>query len=279
MAGPVLALTFPDGHFVPRWTRWLALATLPFITLNTFYLGTAGDPFTHPLLTAIYGPMVIATFVFAPAYRYVRVADAVQRQQLKWALLGLLATPLAWMLNFMLMALFPGARDSDVTRLRLELAYLAWSTPLYAMGPLGIGLAILRHRLWDIDVIIRKTLVYSVLTGLLALTYLGSVLLLQSVFGGLTGDRQTPLVTVLSTLAIAALFGPLRGRVQAFIDRRFYRRKYDAARTLAGFAAAARDETDVNRLAEQLAGVVDETMQPAQVALWLQKPPATREVR
>jgi hypothetical protein len=105
----------------------------------------------------------------------------------------------------------------------------------------------------------------------LALAYLGSVLVFQSVSAGLTGQAQTPLVTVLSTLVIAALFGPLRGRVQAFIDRRFYRRKYDAARTLAAFAAAARDETDLARLNERLVEVVAETMQPDSVGLWLRK--------
>jgi hypothetical protein len=137
--------------------------------------------------------------------------------------------------------------------------------------PVTIGLAILRHRLWDIDVFIRRTLVYSVLTGLLALAYFGSVLLLQPVLGRLTGGTQTPLVTVISTLAVAALFFPLRGRVQAFIDRRFYRSKYDAARTLAAFAAAARDETDLPQLTARLADVIDETMQPESLGLWLRK--------
>jgi hypothetical protein len=132
-----------------------------------------------------------------------------------------------------------------------------------------LGIAILRYRLWDIDLIIRRTLIYSGLTAVLGLAYLGIVLVLQGVFQAVTGEGQSPLVVVLSTLAIAALFGPVRGRVQAGIDRRFYRRKYDAARTLAGFAATARDETDLGRLSQQLTGVVGETMQPDRVVLWL----------
>jgi hypothetical protein len=135
--------------------------------------------------------------------------------------------------------------------------------------PVALAIAITRYRLWDIDVIIRRTLIYTVLTALLVLAYFGSVLVLESVFRALTGQGQNSLVVVLSTLAIAALVGPLRRRVQAAIDRRFFRRKYDAARTLAGFAASARDETDLARLSERLVGVVQETIAPEHVSMWL----------
>ena len=131
--------------------------------------------------------------------------------------------------------------------------------------------SILRYRLWDIDVVIRKTLVYTVLTALLALVYVGSVILLQGLVGTLTGVEQSTLAVVVSTLAIAAIFTPLRRRIQDVIDRRFYRKKYDAQQVLAQFALTAQDETDLDALTGELARVVQETLQPEQVSVWLRK--------
>jgi hypothetical protein len=267
MATPLLFYTFPDGRFVPRWTAWMAAATFPIMALNSFFPGTALDPFGYPWLSALYGVSAISSFLFAPAYRYFRVAGAVQRQQMKWALLGIAATPLAWIGGAVQATLIdaPGTAEA----LRGQLAYMGWSTGLYLLAPLAIAFAVLRYRLWDIDVIIRRTLTYSALTAVLGLAYLGSVLMLQGVFQALTGEGQSPLVVVLSTLGIAALFGPVRRRVQAGIDRRFYRRRYDAARTLAGFGASMRDDVDLEGLRARLLGVVEETMQPAHASLWV----------
>jgi len=131
-----------------------------------------------------------------------------------------------------------------------------------------VGLAILRYRLFDIDLIIRRTLIYAVMTAVLGLIYFGSVVVMESLLRALS-NADSPLVIVVSTLLIAALFGPLRARIQRVIDRAFYRRKYDAAKTLAAFGASARDETDLERLRERLMAVVDETMQPEHVGLWL----------
>lgn len=153
----------------------------------------------------------------------------------------------------------------------------AWSQGIVNLSlvafPVAMVIAILRYHLYDIDLIIRRTLIYALLTALLALVYLGSVVVLQQVFVTPTGAQQNEIVTVTSMLAIAALFVPLRNRVQNVIDRRFYRRKYDAQQILARFAATARDEVELEKLTGELLNVVSETMQPAHVSLWLKKTP------
>jgi hypothetical protein len=157
--------------------------------------------------------------------------------------------------------------------------YFLISTYVYPLGllliPLTLGIAILRYRLWDVDTIINKALVYGGLSLLLAAVYVGLIVGLESLLGRVSGQASQPVVIVVSTLVIAALFQPLRHRVQAIIDRRFYRRKYDAARTLAAFSSTLRNEVDLEQLSDQLVAVVQETMQPAHVSLWL-RPPAPR---
>jgi hypothetical protein len=138
----------------------------------------------------------------------------------------------------------------------------------FAGVPIAMSIAILKYRLYDIDILINRTLVYGTLTAMLLAVYFGGIVVLQRVFIALTGGKST-LAVVASTLTIAALFNPLRRRVQEFVDRRFYRRKYDAAKTLEAFSAKLRDETDLEALNNELVGVVRETMQPAHVSLWL----------
>jgi uncharacterized membrane protein YedE/YeeE len=135
--------------------------------------------------------------------------------------------------------------------------------------PVILAIAVLRYQLFDIDIIIRRTLIYGVLTALLAFLYFGSILSLGQVSSALTGAQQPEIVTIVSTLTIAALFTPLRRHVQDASDRRFYRHKYDAAQVLAAFSASVRDEVELEKLTERLLAVVDETMQPTRVSLWL----------
>jgi hypothetical protein len=263
----LLFFVFPDGRFVPRGLRWPVAVWLVWQSLGSFFPGSPADPDLWPLAgTLAYWAVFLGTCLFAQIYRYWRVSDLVQRQQTKWAVFGFgLAVALA-LTAYVLTGLGP-AFGPRWAVLALAQGYSYY--PFLPLMPVFVGVAVLRSHLWDIDVLIRRTLTYSVLTGLLALVYLGTVLVLQNVLAAVTGESRSELVTVLSTLGIAALFVPLRSRVQAWIDRRFYRRKYDAARTLAGFATQARDETDLERLSERLVGVVDETMRPASVGLWL----------
>jgi hypothetical protein len=195
----------------------------------------------------------------AVVLRY-RGGSEVERQQIKWLVFGCAVFAAVYVPSLWL--------AWGGTSWAFSSAWQVLFVPGLMAIPLSIAMAILRYRLWDIDVIIRRTLVYSVLTALLGLMYFGSVLALQALLRGVSGG-ETPVVIVLSTLLIAALAAPLRRRVQAVIDRRFYRRKYDAARTLAAFGEQARDETDLERLSARLRGVVEETVQPESVGLWL----------
>jgi hypothetical protein len=246
---------FPDGRFVPGWTRWLVLLVVVYAALGTFWPNLAVGDWAIPI--------AFASALMAQIYRYGRVSNAVQRQQTKWVVFGT-AVAVAGLLAVYAYTDF-ASQGGTVGQL---IANAAWSF-FSLLIPLSIGLAILRSRLWDIDLLIRRTLIYGVLTVLLVFVYLGVVVALQAVFTALTGSARSELVTVLSTLAIAALFVPLRGRLQAFIDHRFYRRKYDAARTLAQFGANLRDEVNLTELSDHLLTAVDETMQPAAVSLWL----------
>jgi len=261
---------FPDGRFVPRWTRWVALvwivANVPYYFAPTSRLEQALDALISPGL--FFGVLVIA--VIAQVYRYRRVSGPVERQQAKWLIFGVTMAALTIVLaNLVSTAVSPAAGRPG------SLYYVAVETLLTLLGvlvPLSIGVAILRYRLFDIDVIINRTLVYGALTGTLALVYFGGVVVLQQVVAWLTSQPESPAAIVVSTLAIGALFQPLRRRIQGFIDRRFYRRKYDAQQTLAAFAATLRDETDLERIRADLLTVVEETMQPAHVSLWLRPP-------
>ena len=261
----VLAL-FPDGRFVPRWTRWLLLCwALPGMVVLFF----PDAFFGWPVYNLVWRAELLLLFI-AQVYRSRTASSPLQRQQTKWLLYGGSVAAIIIVGLLVPTLLFPSlGQAGSFYRLVITPAYLVISFTL----PLSIGLAILRYRLYDVDLIIRRTLVYGTLTVLLALIYFGLVIALQSLVHILTGTVSgQPLVIVASTLAIAALFQPLHYRIQRVIDRRFYRRKYDAARTLAAFSATLRNEVDLDQLREALLAVVQETMQPSHVSLWLRKP-------
>jgi hypothetical protein len=264
---PILFYIFPNGYFVPQWTRWLALAFSGFIAFEMLSAFTLeGSAVTWPVAIIVFGSMF-----YAQVYRYRRVSTPVQRGQTRWAMFGLLMTPLGWLLGGLPVTFFPVLVKPTVVGLRGQMIWDAASLPLYAMAPIGLTIALLRHRLYDVDVVIRRTLIYSTLTVLLAMVYFGGVALMQGGFVAITG-QESPLAVVASTLAIAALFRPVRRRVQDVVDRRFFRRKYDAEKTVDAFARTVRDEVDMDRLRGELVRVVEETMQPDHVSLWLREP-------
>jgi hypothetical protein len=260
-------LLFPTGQFVPRWTRWTLVV---FLAVSVPFTFLPHAPFSlNPQALSLYylislGEVTI--LAVAQLYRYRRVSSPLQRQQTKWIAYGIAMFCIVTVVGNGLL-IFPAfAEPSSLYPLALN----GVSVFLLLLIPLSFGFAMLRYRLWDIDVLINRTLVYGTLTASLALVYLGMVIGLQSLVHLLTGTlSEQPLVIVASTLAMAALFHPLRQRIQAIIDRRFYRRKYDAAKTLEAFSATLRQEVDLDQLREHLLTVVQETMQPASLSLWI----------
>jgi hypothetical protein len=203
----------------------------------------------------------------AQIYRYARVSGPVERQQTKLVVFGV-AVALAGALTTIFTV--GAAVDLPPEEVGPRMLSMLLMDALGLLIPLSIGIAVLRSRLFDIDIVINRTLVYGSLSVMLGLVYLGGVATTQAIFRALTGQEQQPqLAIVISTLVIAALFNPLRQRIQSFIDRRFYRRKYDAIKTLEAFSVKLRDETDLSALSDDLVGVVRETMQPSHVSLWL----------
>jgi hypothetical protein len=281
-----LLLLFPTGRLPSRRWRlfaWLSaaltLVAAIFVAISPDavldVLGASGNgrlTLPNPIgvegLPNFYRPVqasVLALGLVAAASVMVgrRGARGVERQQIKW----LLYAGAIWFVGNVLRTL--------VFSLLVEARWGVWVGYLLVGvgglgGPIAIGIAILRYRLYEIDTLINRTLVYGALTAALVAVYFGGVATTQAIFRALTGQEEQPqLAIVVSTLVIAALFNPLRRSIQSFIDRRFYRRKYDAAKTLEAFSAKLRDETDLDALSDDLAGVVRETMQPTHVSLWL----------
>lgn len=279
----MILFLFPDHGFVPRWTL-IPAAVWTFLTLVAlFWPDSVLSLWTMPaLLRAIILCGFAAIGALAQSYRYRRAATLSQRQQIKWSLLGLTAAALGPVMYFLSINAVAPVGDVQTSNLLYQRAgagfftisfgvRLIWQTLFAAfllVIPTTFAIAILRYRLWDIDIIIRRTVVYAALTGALVLVYVTVVVAAELVFF-LVLRHSSPVAVVISTLAVAALFAPLRHRIQNAIDRHFFRRKYDAEQVLARFAQTARDETDLDSLTAELARVVQETMQPQQVSVWL----------
>jgi len=234
--------------------------------------GCAGSLFLllHVPFSQLLYPLIFVVFMgtnvpglFAQLYRYRYVSTPLQRQQTKWVVLGIIVGALVAGGLGLLLLFNPSGLSVLIL---LPVAYL-----ILLFAPLSFGIAVLRYRLWEIDIIINRTLVYGTLTVILTLVYVGLVIGLQALLRGII-SQDSGVAIVLSTLAIAALFQPLRRRIQKIIDRRFYRSKYDAAKTVAAFSATLRQEVDLEQLRERLLAVVQQTMQPAHVSLWLRPP-------
>jgi hypothetical protein len=268
-----LPLVFPTGRpLSPRWRRFLwavSIVVVVFTVTSALSPGPLANyrPLDNPVGT-VHAATVVQNVTFAMvlvaaivslaslALRF-RRSRGVERQQIKWV----------WAAAGVLVVSF--ALSGLLQTVNLELSNVIMLAGLLGI-PAAVAVAVLRYRLYDIAVVVNRTLVYASLTVSLAVVYLGSVLLLQLVLDPVTSGSS--LAIAVSTLAVAGLFRPVRARIQGLVDRRFYRRKYDTARTLEAFNARLRDEVDLDSLARELRGVLQDTMQPAHVSVWL-KPP------
>jgi hypothetical protein len=267
-------LLFPTGRFAPRWTRWLAVAFPAFLVPDILFPALYSRSPALEMVSYLVFLGIVVSLVWSQIYSYRRFSSPAQRRQTKWVVFG---TTLA------IAGTFPFQAPVD-------LAFVDGDTPLailllrtgfvlsFLLVPLSISVAVLRSHLFDIDILINRTLVYGALTVMLIGLYFGAIVVLQRLFVATTGGKST-LAVVASTLAIAALFNPLRRRIQSLIDRGFYRNKYDARKTLESFSAKLRDETDLDALSDDLVGAVRETMQPEHVTLWLRPDTASKDRR
>jgi hypothetical protein len=274
-----LILLFPDGMLPSR--RWRALAWFSGAVMVLLSAGI-GKPFgleqypwvsdALPVVLALL-PLCILASAVSLVLRYRRAGTEV-REQIKWVAFAALFVGVQFVIDIgaslLLVPMTASGREPAWLALLDQVGFI-----MFAGVPIAVGIAVLKYRLYDIDVIINRALVYGSLTATLVALYFGGIVVLQRVFVALTGQQST-LAVVVSTLAIAALFNPLRRRIQGFVDRRFYRRKYDASKTLESFSAKLRDATDLEALSGDLKAVVGETMQPEYVSLWLRPDPSLR---
>jgi hypothetical protein len=254
----ILLFVFPDGRFVPRWTRLLGAAAIPAAVLVDL---TQELSKARLGLTALIWSLFWGVGLYAQIYRYRHVSGPVQRQQTKWVALAFGLIVLFLLLGVVLPFVVVDAASG----------WFVWALPALAalipLLPASVGVAILRHHLYDIDRLLSRTLTYGLLTVVLGILYVSAVVILSQVLNPQGGDSA--LAVAASTLLIAVLFQPLQRRIQDRVDRRFNRRRYDAARTIEAFAVRLRGHIDLDTLSAELLGVIDQTMQPTKASLWL----------
>ena len=293
LLGTYVLMLFPDGRLPSK--RWRPLAWLSGAVILLLSLGVMLAPGPLDNLAGVRNPfgiegadwLTVGAYAVLPLLPLCMLASALslvlryrrsggdERQQIKWIAFAASVVVVLYAIAMIASFVFPGeswTTAGSVWWLNL-LTYAVLSS--FTLVPIAVGIAVLRYRLYEIDLLINRALVYGSLTAMLVALYFGGIVLLQRLFVLLT-DQQSTLAVVASTLLIAALFNPLRRRVQAFVDRRFYRSKYDARKTLESFSAKLRDETDLQALNNELVSVVRETMEPSHVSLWLRPDPSLR---
>jgi hypothetical protein len=263
---------FPDGRFVPRWTRFLGTAWIVWAILWVVFPSSwlnFSQPFDLPFGSFLLLMGWWASGLYAQVYRYRRVSDPVEQQQTKWVVWGVALAVFGYGLygptHYYFTQINPLSLGAAVFQLTGFLIFLL----CVFLVPLTFTFSILRYRLWDIDVIIRRTMVYGGLTATLIFVYLVTIILLQQLIGSITERAASPIAIAISTLAIAALFNPLRNRIQHDIDRRFYRQRYDADKIVADFSAGLRDQVDLDQIRDRLLVVLEDTLQPRIANLYL----------
>jgi hypothetical protein len=271
----VFLYRFPDGQFVPRWTRFITIpagvcALVPFAlpSLRAIWVPHSSGAWLWPVLLI----SLVGGGLAAQIYRFRHNSTPVQRQQTKWVIVGLAVECFGWQFVLQAPILAPALQTAGLPRVLYYLGGGALNAVVLLVLLGTLLRAILRYRLFEIDALIRRTLIYSVLSGALTLVYFASVIVLEWLSRAFTAARSD-LVTVLSTLLIAALFHPLRRQVQRVIDRRFYRSRYDAAATLAAFQARLHTITELEPLIDEVLSVAEDTLHPSHVTLWLRQPP------
>jgi hypothetical protein len=265
---PLVFSLFPTGQFVPPWTRWTIVVFLAVNVPFTFFPALNTLNIYAVSLAFLVALGELAILVVVQLYRYRRVSSPMERQQTKWVVFGFAVPITVYVLGIVPYLIFSMLASPGSLYLP---AFVVVQDFLLLLIPLSFGFAMLRYRLWEIDALINRTLVYGTLTVILTAFYVGLIIGLQALLRGII-SQDSSVAIVLSTLVAFFIAQPLRKRIQAIIDRRFYRSKYDAAKTLEAFSATLRNEVDLSQLREHLLTVVQETMQPTQVSLWVRSP-------